>query len=76
MALCGKHWMVAAPAEAAWAQWSNEANARLMAAAPELLSALQAIVARQDAVDPEGLFRGLDDIKARAAIAKATEASE
>lgn len=49
-----------------------EANARLIAAAPCLLESLQALVALQDSVDPEGLFRGIEGVKARAAIAKAT----
>jgi hypothetical protein len=47
-------------------------DARLIAAAPELLEALQAIIALDDKVDPEGFFRGIESIKARAAIAKAT----
>lgn len=50
----------------------KEANARLIAAAPELLAALQSIIALDDKVDPEGLFRGLESINSRSAIAKAT----
>jgi hypothetical protein len=41
----------------------------------ELLDALRALIARKDSVDPEGLFDGLEDINARAAIAKATGAT-
>ena len=50
------------------------ANARLIAAAPDLLAALQALVALSDHLDPEGLFQGLEYINARQAIAKATNA--
>ena len=49
------------------------ANLRLIAAAPDLLASLQALIALQDKVDPEGLFCGLEIINARAAIAKATK---
>ena len=45
------------------------ANAQLIAAAPALLAAPQALVALQDKVDPEGLFHGLEAIRARRAIA-------
>ena len=44
----------------------SEANARLIAAAPELLEALEAIIGLSDAVLPHGTRR-----QARAAIAKA-----
>lgn len=37
-----------------------------------ILSALRAQVRAEDAVDPEGLFHGLDSIRARAALAKHT----
>lgn len=37
----------------------------------ELLEALRALVANRDAVDPAGLLLGVDDIKARALLAKA-----
>lgn len=40
MAMCGSHWMVAAPYSVAFQQWDNEANARLMAMAPTMLEAL------------------------------------
>ncbi len=40
-----------------------------------ILSALEAQVRAEDAVDPDGLFRGLDSIRARAAISKARSAS-
>lgn len=46
------------------------ANARLMAFAPELLAALQNIVACFDANDPDSMANAAAD--ARAAIAKAT----
>lgn len=49
----------------------DEDNARLIAAAPEMLKALKSLIALHDHTDPEGLFRGLEDIRARAAIAKA-----
>ncbi len=50
----------------------NAANARLIAAAPELLAALQSItsVANRKEVDPFAMFAAIE--KARAAIAKAT----
>lgn len=47
----------------------GEANARLIAAAPELLAALQAIMDDPDAVDH---ILHLDAVAADAAIAKAT----
>jgi hypothetical protein len=51
---------------------SAQANESLIAAAaPELLAALEAIIAIEDKVDPEGLFRGIESISARSAIAKA-----
>ena len=53
--------------------WSEqEGNRLLIQAAPELLAALQALIALQDAADPEGLFRAMESVRARAAIAKAT----
>ena len=53
-----------------------EANAALIAAAPELLAALEKMVARWDALSVEDLGPGCRAIadKARAAIAKATVA--
>jgi hypothetical protein len=51
-------------------QW--QANARLIAAAPDLLKALQAYVADCKSFDPDDLFAGETLIAARAAIAKAT----
>lgn len=50
----------------------NPDDAALIAAAPDLLEALQGLIALADKVDPEGLFRGLEDIRARKAVAKAT----
>ena len=35
-----------------------------------IVQALRSQIAAEDAVDPEGLFRGLDGIRARAAIAE------
>ena len=40
-----------------------------------VLQALRSQVRAEDAVDPEGLFRGLDGIRARAAIAAADKAA-
>jgi hypothetical protein len=51
----------------------NPDDAALIAAAPDLLAALQGLIALADKVDPEGLFRGLEDIRARKAVAKATQ---
>lgn len=48
-----------------------EPDACLIAAAPDLLAALRAIVKLSDDLDPEGLFQSLEYINARAAIAKA-----
>jgi hypothetical protein len=47
-------------------------DARLIAAAPDLLAALKALVALSDEVDPDRLFEGEIHRQARAAIAKAT----
>lgn len=65
---------------------THEANARLIAAAPELLEALQGAIKAWDAVYPSMKFDGdvetLEDFefgefqKARAAIAKATGEQE
>jgi hypothetical protein len=55
-----------------WDWKTIHANARLIAAAPDMLVALQAYVADCESVDPEGLFAGETLIAARAAIAKAT----
>lgn len=52
---------------------NREANARLIAAAPELLEALLAFVATFDGVE---VTPGGDVAKARAAIAKATGGAE
>jgi hypothetical protein len=49
-----------------------DANARLIAAAPELLEALQAIVDQEQSGDEETHMHDMADI-ARAAIAKATQ---
>lgn len=40
MAMCGTKWMVAAPSHVALKQWNNEANACLIACAPELVTTL------------------------------------
>lgn len=48
----------------------GEANARLIAAAPDLLAALQNVAACFDANDPDSMANAMAD--ARAAIAKAT----
>ncbi len=50
-------------------RYSAEANARLIAAAPELLEAAMAFVAPFDGIE---VVKGSDIAKARAAIAKAT----
>lgn len=50
----------------------NPDDAALIAAAPDLLAALQGLIALADKVDPERLFEGLETIRARKAIAKAT----
>ena len=39
-----------------------------------LIEALRSQIRAEDAVDPEGLFRGLDGIRARMAVAAATAA--
>lgn len=49
-----------------------EIDACLIQNAPELLEALQAFIALCDKTDPEGLFRGSVEIRARKAIANAT----
>lgn len=53
---------------------TDEANARLITAAPELLEALEAVIAAKDQFDKDGTF-DLDqdawEASARAAIAKA-----
>jgi hypothetical protein len=49
------------------------ADARLIAAAPDMLAALQDLIAYED--DEEGFFLSGDANKARAAIAKATGAA-
>ena len=56
-----------------WRDGIGEANARLIAAAPELLEALQKLVRAIDRM-PSNPADGLAD-EARAAIAKATEAA-
>ncbi len=48
--------------------------ARQDALIAELLEALKALVALRDEVDPEGLFDGLESIRAKAVIAKAEAA--
>ena len=52
---------------------TTKSNARLIAAAPDLLAALKALLAYED--ETEGGFMTGDIIKARAAIAKAEGAS-
>lgn len=55
----------------------DDANARLMAAAPELLEALQSIVRSLSDQDDEGLIEHAEPmINARAAIAKALGTTE
>jgi hypothetical protein len=77
MAMCGLSWMVAAPYKVAFECWDNEANARLIAAAPDLLDALEeareGLRWYQDA-HPEDTDGSDDEAMARidAAIAKAT----
>jgi len=51
----------------------NEANARLIAAAPDLLAALETIVKSLADQDDEGMIEHVEPmVAARAAIAKAT----
>ena len=47
------------------------ANALLIAAAPDLLKALKALVALHNKVDPEGYFIGREQAEARLAIDRA-----
>ncbi len=51
-------------------QGEGQANARLISAAPELLDALESLIAIEDSVDPMGLLHGVASMKARVLIAK------
>ena len=57
-----------------WSSYSDEPNARLIAAAPDLLAALRAMVDAWDMSGEEGQHRRIWD-DARAAIAKAEAVS-
>lgn len=53
-----------------WSVAEDEANARLIAAAPDLLAALRNVIASYRANDPDSMANAVND--AEAAIAKAT----
>lgn len=61
---CGGEWVIDGPPSGAHGQFELEADARLIAAAPDLLAALKAL-AEVDLLNPQHL------VAARAAIAKA-----